>query len=172
MSARFKPYNPDQTFLLPPSLRDWLPEDHLAYFISDTVDELDLSAITHPYKMADSRGQPPYHPSMMSKLLLYAYSVGVPSSRKTEEKTYTDVAFRIVAAGDHPDHDTICEFRCRHLGALAELFVQVLRLCRKAGLVKLGHVALDGTKVKGNASKHKAMSYGRMCDREKELERE
>jgi len=172
MSARFRPYDPDQTFLLPPSLRDWLPEDHLAYFISDTVDELNLSAITGPYKMADSRGQPAYHPRMMSKLLLYAYSVGVPSSRKIEEKTYTDVAFRVIAAGQHPDHDTICEFRLRHLEALAELFVQVLRLCRKAGLVKLGHVALDGTKVKANASKHKAMSYGRMCEAERELEKQ
>jgi transposase len=172
MSARFKRYSPDQTFLLPPSLRDWLPEDHLAYFISDTVDELDLSVITDIYKMADTRGQPPYHPSMMSKLLLYAYSVGVPSSRKIEEKTYTDVAFRVIAAGDHPDHDTICEFRSRHLEALAELFVQVLRLCRKAGLVKLGHVAVDGTKVKANASKHKAMSYGRMCEAEEELEKQ
>lgn len=172
MSNQFKPYNPDQTFLMPPSLRDWLPEDHLAYFIGETVDELDLSAIKAPYEMADNRGQPPYHPAMMTKLLLYGYSVGVGSSRKIEEKTYTDVAFRVIAAGGHPDHDTICEFRSCHLGALADLFVQVLRLCRKAGLVKLGHVALDGTKVKANASKHKAMSYGRMCETEKELERQ
>jgi len=172
MSKGFKAYNPDQTFLMPPSLRDWLPQDHLAYFISDVVDQMDLSEIYRPYELADWRGQPPYHPRMMTKLLFYAYSVGVPSSRKIEEKTYTDVAFRIIAAGQHPDHDTICNFRSRHLEALAELFVQVLLLCRKAGLVKLGHVALDGTKVKANASKHKAMSYGRMCEAEKELERQ
>ena len=172
MSKGFKPYNPDQTFLMAPSLRDWLPEDHLAYFISDVVDELDLSTIYRPYEMADDRGQPAYHPRMMTKLLFYAYSVGVPSSRKIEEKTYTDVAFRLLAAGQHPDHDTICEFRSRHLDALAELFVQVLLLCRQAGLVKLGHVALDSTRVKANASKHKAMSYGRMCEAEKELERQ
>ena len=172
MSKGFKAYNPDQTFLMPPSLREWLPEDHLAYFLSDVVDELDLSEIYRPYEISEDRGQPPYHPRMMTKLLFYAYSVGAPSSRKIEEKTYTDVAFRIIAAGQHPDHDTVCDFRSRHLEALAELFVQVLLLCRKAGLVKLGHVALDGTKVKANASKHKAMSYGRMCEAEKELERQ
>lgn len=172
MSSRFKPYRPDQTFLLPPSLRDWLPEDHLAYFISDTVDALDLSAIMSPYEMADNRGQPPYHPAMMTKLLLYAYSVGVPSSRKIEGRTHTDVAFRVLAAGNHPDHDTICDFRSRHLEGLADLFVQVLQLCHKAGLVKLGHVALDSTKLKANASKHKAMSYGRMCESERELQRQ
>jgi transposase len=172
MSKGFKAYNPHQTFLLPPSLRDWLPEDHLAYFVSDLVDELDLSEIYRPYQISDDRGQPAYHPRMMTKLLFYAYSVGVPSSRKIEEKTHTDVAFRLLAAGQHPDHDTICEFRSGHLEALAELFVQVLLLCRKAGLVKLGHVALDSTKVKANASKHKAMSYGRMCEAEKELERQ
>ena len=169
MSRRFKSYDPNQTFLMPPSLRDWLPEDHLAFFISDLVDQLDLSAIYLPYKMADQRGQPAYHPGMMTKLLFYAYSVGVPSSRKIEEKTYTDVAFRLLAAGQHPDHDTICQFRSRHLEGLADFFVQVLLVCRQAGLVKLGHVALDSTKVKANASKHKAMSYGRMCEAEKEL---
>ena len=172
MSSHLKPYQPDQTFLLPASLRDWLPEDHLAYFISDTVDALDLSVIMLPYQMGDNRGQPPYHAAMMTKLLLYAYSIGVPSSRKIEDRTHTDVAFRVLAAGNHPDHDTICEFRGRHLESLADLFVQVLKLCRKAGLVKLGHVALDGTKVKANASKHKAMSYGRMCEAERELERQ
>jgi len=172
MSKGFRPYDPDQTFLLAPSLHDWLPEDHLAYFVSDLVDELDLSAIYLPYEVADNRGQPPYHPRMMTKLLFYAYSVGVPSSRRIQEKTYTDVAFRIIAAGQHPDHDTICEFRSRHMATLSELFVQVLLMCREAGLVKLGHVALDSTKVKANASKHKAMSYGRMCEAQKELERQ
>lgn len=172
MGKRFKPYNPDQSLLMPPSLRDWLAEDHLAYFVCDVVDELDLSEIRHSYETGQARGQPPFHPSMMTKLLFYAYCVGVPSSRKIEARTYEDVAFRVIAAGDHPDHDTIAEFRKRHLGALARLFVQVLQLCRKAGLVKLGHVALDGTKMKANASKHKAMSYGRMCEKHKELERQ
>ena len=170
MGKRFKPYNPDQTFLMPPSLRDWLREDHLAYFLSDLVDQLDLSQINESYQKGELRGQPPFHPALMTKLLLYAYCVGVPSSRKIEQKTHEDVAFRVIAAGHHPDHDTIAEFRRRHLKALAGLFVQVLQLCRKAGLVKLGHVALDGTKVKANASKHKAMSYGRMCEAEKELQ--
>ena len=172
MAARFKPYNPDQTFLMPPSLREWLQEDDLAYFVSDVVDQLELCEIMRPYQQADDRGQPPYHARMMTKLLLYAYCVGVASSRKIQERTHHDVAFRLLAAGQHPDHDTICDFRARHLEALAGVFVEVLRLCREAGLVKLGHVALDGTKVKANASKHKAMSYARMCEAEKELERQ
>jgi transposase len=172
MVKRFRPYDPEQMFLLPPSLREWLPEDHLAYFVSDVVDQLDLREMRASYKREDPRGQPAYHPAMMTKLVMYAYCVGVPSSRKIERRTYEDVAFRVLAAGHHPDHDTIAEFRKRHLKVLGELFIQVLRVCQEAGLVKLGHVALDGTKVKANASKHKAMSYGRMCEREKELERE
>lgn len=172
MSRRFRDYNPDQMFLLPPSLKEWLPADHLVYFVSDIVDQLDLSGIEQAYEGGSGRGQPPYHPAMMVKLLLYAYCVGVPSSRKIEAGTYEDVAFRIISADQHPDHDTIADYRSRHLNSLSELFVQVLKLCRKAGLVKLGHVALDGTKVKANASKHKAMSYGRMCEKEKELDRE
>lgn len=172
MTKRFKPYNPEEMLLLPPSPRDWLPEDHLAYFVSDVVGQLDLREIMASYKKDDLRGQPAYHPAMMTKVLLYGYCVGVPSSRKMERRTYEDVAFRVLAAGHHPDHDTIATFRKRHLKGLGELFVQVLRLCQEAGLVKLGHVALDGTKVKANASKHKAMSYGRMCEKEKELERE
>ncbi len=171
MSRSFKEYSSDQMYLMPPSLRDWLPEDHLAYFICDVVDQLDLSEIVRAYEAADGRGQPPYHPAMMVKLLLYAYCVGVPSSRKIEAKTYEDVAFRVIAADQHPDHDTIAEFRKAHLAALSGLFVQVLLLCGRAGLVRLGHVALDGTKVKANASKHKAMSYGRMCEKEAELQR-
>ena len=170
MGERFKPYRPEQTFLLAPSLRDWLAEGHLAYFVSDLVDELDLSELYAAYRPADSPGQPAFHPRMMTKLLLYGYCVGVPSSRRIEERTHTDVAFRLLAAGDHPDHDTICEFRSRHLEALSRLFVEVLLVCRQAGLVKLGHVALDSTKVKANASKHKAMSYARMGEAEKELE--
>jgi transposase len=168
---RFRPYQPNQLQLLPPDLREWLPGDHLAYFLSDTVDVMGLSAIEAGYDGSQG-GQPAYHPRMMVKLLLYAYCVGVPGSRKIERSTYESVPFRVLAAGDHPDHDTIAEFRRRHLEALAGLFLAVLRLCRKAGLVKLGHVALDGTKVRANASRHKAMSYGRMEQKEGELEAE
>ena len=167
---RYREYNPDQMHLLPVDMGEWLPDDHLSYFISELADQLDLSAIYESYDGSQG-GQPPYHPLMMTKLLFYAYCVGVPSSRKIERKTYEDVAFRVLAAGEHPDHDTVSEFRHRHLRALAGLFIQVLELCRKAGLVKLGHVSLDGTKVKANASKHKAMSYSRMKSRERELER-
>lgn len=169
MTKVFRPYSLDQRLLLPPDLREWLPEDDLAWFISDTVDELDLSAILRTYETADGRGQPPYHPAMMVKLLLYAYCVGRPSSRKIEQATHRDVAFRVLAGDQHPDHDSLAEFRKRHLEALAALFVQVLRLCQAAGLVKLGHVALDGTKVQASASKHKAMSYARMEETEARL---
>ena len=157
--------------LLPPSLLDWLPEGHLAHFILDVVEQLDLSKIYASYK-GDGRGQPPYEPGMMTALLFYAYCTGVPSSRQIEKRTHEDVAFRVIAANRHPDHDSICEFRKRHLKALAGLFVQILRLCQEAGLVKLGHVALDGTKIKANASKHKAMSYGKMKKKKEELEKE
>lgn len=172
MNKTFRPYDLNQRLLLPPDLREWLPEGHLAQFISDVVDELDLSAIIRSYEDGDGRGQPPYHPAMMVKLLLYAYCIGKPSSRKIERATYEDVAFRVLTADQHPDHDSLAEFRKRHLAALAGLFVQVLRLCQTAGLVKLGHVALDGTKIKANASKHKAMSYARMSEAEAQLERE
>jgi transposase len=157
--------------LLPPSLMDWLPEGHLAHFILDMVEQLDLSKIYASYQ-GNGRGQPPYDPGMMTALLFYAYCTGVPSSRQIEKKTYEDVAFRVIAANRQPDHDSVCEFRKRHLKALAGLFVQILRLCQEAGLVKLGHVALDGTKIKANASKHKAMSYGRMKKKKEELEEE
>lgn len=169
---RFRPYDPNLRLLLPPSLRDWLPEGHLALFVSDVVDQLDLSALYAEYARGDRRGQPPYHPALMVKLLVYAYCTGRPSSRKIEQATYTDVAFRVLAADQHPDHASIAEFRKRHLQTLSELFLQVLALCERAGLVQLGHVALDGTKVKANASKHKAMSYGRMCETEQRLEAE
>ena len=172
MDKTFREYDLDQEFLLPPNLRDWLPEGHLALFISDVVEGLDLSAILEAYATRDGRGQPPYHPRMMAKLLLYAYCIGKPSSRKIEQATHDEVPFRVLAAGQHPDHDTLSEFRKQHLQALAGLFLQVLNLCRKAGLVKLGHVALDGTKIKANASKHKAMSYDRMGEKEKQLEEE
>src|SRR5262249_33966302 len=135
------------------------------------VGQLDLAAILGDYRR-DRGGQPPFHPAMMVKLLLYAYCIGVPSSRRIEERTHTDIAFRVLAAGHHPAHDTIARSRKPHLKALAALFVQVLKLCREAGLVKLGTVALDGTKVRANASKHKAMSYGRMAEAEARLEAE
>lgn len=168
----FKPYNPDQLFLLPPALRDWLPEGHLALFLSDVVDELDLGSILSAYEEGDGRGQPPFHPSMMVKLLLYAYCTGKPSSRKIERATYEEIPYRVLAANQHPDHDSLAEFRKRHLKALAGLFGQILKLCQAAGLVKLGHVALDGSKMKANASKHKAMSYERMSAAEQKLEQE
>ena len=170
-NPRFRHYDPDQLYLLPPDMRQWLPDDDLVYFILDTVNQLDLKEIFASYE-ENRGGYPAYHPRMMVALLLYAYCIGLPSSRKIEQATYHSVAFRILTADQHPDHDTIASFRKRHLKALARLFVQVLRLCQKAGLVKLGHVALDGTKVKANASKHKAMSYGRMVKRHKELKQE
>ncbi len=171
MSKTFRPYDPDQMFLMPVSMREWLPADHLAYFISDVVDEMDLSAIIKRYKDED-RGYPPYHPVMMVKVLLYAYCIGVPSSRKIARRLEEDISFRVLAANNTPDFRTISDFRKDHLKALADLFLQVLKLCRKAGLVKLGHVSLDSTKMKANASKHKAMSYQRMKEEEARLEAE
>ena len=172
MTNVFRPYTQDQPLLLPPDLREWLPEGDLALFISDVVDALDLSAIYRAYERTDGRGQAAYHPALMVKLLLYGYCTGMASSRKIEQATYRDVAFRVLAADQHPDHDSLAAFRQRHLEALAGVFVQVLRLCQTAGLVKLGHVALDGTKVKANASKHKAMSYARLAQTEARLMQE
>ena len=168
----FKPYTPNQLLLLPPALQDWLPEGHLALFISDVVDALDLTPIVAVYDTGDGRGQPPYHPAMMVKLLVYAYCMGKPSSRQIERATSEEVPYRVLAANQHPDHDSLAAFRQRHLAALAGLFSQVLQLCQRAGLVRLGHVALDGTKVLANASKHKAMSYGRMAEAERKLDQE
>ena len=172
MGKTFRAYNLDQRLLLPPDMRQWLPEGHLALFLVDVVSQLDLSEILQAYEDGDGRGQPPYHPVMMVTLLLYAYCTGKPSSRRIERATHEEVPYRVVAGDQHPDHDSIAAFRQRHLRALARLFVQVLQLCEAAGLVKLGHVALDGSKVKANASKHKAMSYERMCAKAKELEAE
>ncbi len=170
MTKRFKPYSLNEPLLLPPDIRKWLPKDHLAHFISDVVDSLDLSPIMGKYK--GRGGQPPYHPEMMVKVIFYAYALGKPSSRKIERATYEDVAFRMLAGDQHPDHDTIANFRKIHLEALAGLFMQVLLICKQAGLVKVGHVSLDGTKVKANASKHKSMSYNRMGPTEKRLVQE
>ena len=164
----YRPYAPRQSYLLPPSPQDWLPEGHLAYFMLDLVTQLDLSRIYAHYER-EERGFPPHHPQMMMALLLYGYCVGVPSSRKIERKTHEDVAFRVIAGDQHPDHTCISEFRRIHHAVFADLFVQVLKICQEAGLVKLGHVALDGTKMKANASKHKAMSYERMKKQEAEL---
>lgn len=166
----FRPYDPEQLLLLPPAIQDWLPEGHLARFLSEVVDALDLSAIEGAY--TEERGFPPYHPRMMTKLLLYGYCTGTYSSRRLAEKLVDSVAFRYLAAGNQPDFRTLSDFRKQHGAALAGLFEQVLRLCRKAGLVKLGRVAVDGTKIKANASKHKAMSYGRMVKKEASLEQE
>lgn len=171
MSKTYRPYTPDQQLLLAPSMRDWLPEGHLAYFVSDTVDEMDISAIESYYEKSLA-GYPPYHPRMMLKLLVYGYSTGVFSSRKIAKKLEDDVAFRVLAAGNRPDFRTISDFRKQHLAVLEGLFVEVLKLCRRSGMVKLGHVALDGTKQKANASKHKAMSYGRMQEESGRLESE
>jgi transposase len=168
MAKTFRDYMPEQDFLLPPSPREWLPEDHLVYFVSDLVDQLDLAAITAPYE-AEERGSPPYHPVMMTKVLVYAYCVGVFSSRKIQRRLIEDVALRVLAAGNQPDFRTIADFRKIHLPALSGLFEQVLRMALEAGATQVGRVALDGSKIKANASKHKAMSYGRMREKERQL---
>jgi transposase len=170
MGKSFRTDDLNQLLLLPPSLHDWLPERHLARFLVDVVDALDLSAIYASYDEKDGRGQSAYLPEMMVRVLLYGYCTGTYSSRKIQAKTYEDVAFRFLSADEHPDHSTVAEFRKRHLEALAGLFMQALQLCQKAGLVKLGHVAMDGTKMAGNASKHKAMSYKHMSESEKKLQ--
>src|SRR5450756_243461 len=171
MPKRYRAYLPGQDFLLPPSLGQWLPEGHLAYFVSDMVDPLDLPPMDAEYG-EELRGQPPYDPRMMTKLLVYGYCVGVYSSRKIQQRLLEDVAFRVLAAGNQPDFRTISDFRKLHLKALEEMFQQMLRLTLETGTMKLGRVALDGSKVKANASKHRAMSYGRMRETEKRLREE
>lgn len=168
MTSSYLPYDPQQQMLLPHALQDWLPDGHLAYYISDTVDSLDLSAFHAKYAGGGSRNQP-FHPAMMVKVLVYGYATGVFSSRKLARKLHEDVAFRVLAAGNYPAHRTICDFRAFHLKELADLFVQVVKLARECGLVKLGTIAVDGTKIKANASRHKAMSYERMKKAELEL---
>jgi transposase/IS5 family transposase len=171
MPTTFRPYTPEQSLLLPPSPRDWLPEGHLAYFLSDTVDALDLKAFYEPYE-GDGRRNSPYDPRMMVKLLLFGYATGTFSSRKIAKKLHEDVAFRVLSGESFPAHRTIAEFRQRHLAAFQDLFVQVLQVAREAGLLQLGTVAIDGTKVKASASKHKAMSYGRMKQEQERLKAE
>jgi len=168
MDKTFRPWDPDQSVLFPPSVLDLMPEGHVAHMVRDLVrHELDLSAILSTY--GEVRGGPPYHPAMMLALLLYGYTQGVRSSRRMARACEERVDFMAVTGMQKPDHDTINEFRRRHLCAIEGLFVQVLHLCQKADIVDLGHVALDGSKVHANASKHKAMSYGRMQKTEKEL---
>lgn len=171
MDKTYRPYQPHQVYLLPPSLDEWLPEDHLARFVGDVVDQLDLSPVFAHYEQSN-QGYPPYHPGMMTRVLVYAYCTGVYSSRKIAARLHDDVAFRYLAAGNFPDFRTISTFRKRHLKDFERLFAEILRLCREAGLVKLGTIAIDGTKVRANASIHKAMSYGRMKKETKRLEAE
>jgi transposase len=170
VSKTYRRWEPRQSLLFPPSPLDWVPEGHLARFVLDVVEQLDLSPIIAYYER-EERGFPPHHPTMMVALLVYAYCVGVPSSRKIEKRCYEDVAFRVLTGNTQPDHTCISEFRRIHLPSLAALFVQILKLCQRAGLVKLGHVALDGTKMKASASKHKAMSYERMKKEQDALEK-
>ncbi len=166
-SKTFRPYDQDSLLIMPPSLHDWVDPGGLAAFLSDLVDELDLAPFLAAHD--EPRGRPPYHPRLMLKILLYGYATGVRSSRRIEERLGSDVNFMFLAGLARPDHKTIAEFRRRHLAAFERLFLEVLELCRAAGMVRLGRVAVDGTKVKANASRHKAMSYGRMAEREAAL---
>lgn len=171
MSKTYRPWNPDQDWLLPPSPREWLPEGDLVYFLLDVVKTFDLSAITSQYEQ-EGRGRPPFHPRMMVALLLYGYCMGTYSSRRLQKLCERDAAYRVIVGADVPNFRTISDFRKDHLAALQGLFVQVLHLCREAGLVKVGLVSLDGTKVKANASRHKAMSYAYMQKEEQRLQEE
>jgi transposase len=167
----FRPYEPQQQLLLPPSLHEWLPPDHLVWFIAETVDQLDLSDIVDSYRDG-GQGNLPYHPAMMLKILIYAYASGVFSSRRIARQIEENIAFRVLAAGNMPDHRTICRFREQHLAAFERLFVQVVQIARDTGLVRMGTLAVDGSKIRANASKRKAMSYERMQQEEKRLRRE
>jgi len=169
MSSNFISANREQQYLFPPSIQDWLPEDHLARFVVDIVSQLNLRPITEVYV---GRGSRAYHPQILLSLLFYGYATGVYSSRKIEQATYDSVAFRFISANTHPDHDTIATFRKRFLDQLQPLFVEILMLAREMGLLKLGKVSLDGTKVKANASKHHALSWGYACKIEKQLQAE
>lgn len=171
MPTSYRPYAPDQDLLLQPCLQEWLPEGHLSYFINDVIEELDLGAFYKPYE-GDGRRKAPYEPRMMLKVLIYAYATGVFSSRKIAKKLEEDVAFRILAADNFPQHRTICDFRKRHLSDFKAVFVQVIQIAQQAELISLGTVAIDGTKVRANASKHKAMSYQRMQAEELRLTQE
>lgn len=171
MPTTYRPYRPDQMFLLPPSPKDWLGQDHLVHFISETVDRMDLSGFYRRYE-GDGRRNRPFDPRMMVKVLLYGYGTGTFSSRKLAKKLEEDVGFRVLGAGNFPAHRTIAEFRLRHLEEFQKLFIELVRIAREAGVIRLGTVAVDGAKVRANASRHKAMSYGRMRDEEQRLRRE
>jgi transposase len=171
MPKGYRTYLPEQDLLLPPSLRQWLEEDHLVYFVSDVVDQLDLSAIHAVYEK-EKRGQPPYDPRLMTKLLVYGYCTGVFSSRRIQKRLREDIPFKVLAAGNEPDFRTISDFRKIHIKTLENLFEQVLAMALECGAIKLGRVSLDGTKLKANASKHKAMSYGRMKEKQHQLKEE
>lgn len=172
MPTNYRPYQPEQSYLLPPAPKDWLPENHLVFILSDLVDELDLSAFYAADQESDPRGNQPFHPEMMLKILIYAYATGTFSSRQIAKKVEEDVALRVLGAGNFPQHRTICDFRRKHLKEFVSLFKQLVQVARSSGLVKLGRVAIDGTKIKANASRHKAMSYDRMKQQEKRLESE
>jgi len=172
MAHRFRPWTTAQLYLLPPALNDWVDDDHLIHFVADVVRSLDISAVEATYLDKDPRGAVPYDPRMLLALLVYSYCRGVTSSRKIESATWEDVATRVLVGDQHPDHTVISEFRRTHIDAFRSLFVEVLRMCARSGLVKVGRVALDGTKVRANASKHKAMSYGRMKKTERRLRSE
>lgn len=172
MPNNYRPYEPEQSYLLPPSLREWLPEGHLSYFISDVVSEMDLRAFYRREEQSDPRGNRAFDPAMMLRVLVYAYATGTFSSRRIAQKIEEDVAYRVLAAGNFPQHRTICDFRKGYLQEFIGLFTQVVGLARASGMVKLGRVAIDGTKIKANASRHKAMSYGRMKQEEQVLEEE
>ena len=171
MAKGYRSNLPEQELLLPPSLREWLPEDHLVYFVSDVVDQLDLSAIHAVYEK-EKRGQPPYDPRLMTKLLIYGYCTGVFSSRRIQKRLQEDIPFKVLAAGNEPDFRTISDFRKIHIETLQNLFEQVLAMALECGAIKLGRVSLDGTKMKANASKHKAMSYARMQEKQQQLREE
>jgi transposase len=168
----YRPWSPDHPFLLPPDPREWLPKHHLAHFVLEVVDALDIAAIEDAIQDKDPRGERPYAPRMMLAILVYGYCTGTFSSRRIERRTYEDVAFRYLAGGQHPEFSTICVFRRNHLAAIEGLFVQIVRISQRAGLAKLGHVSFDGSKVHANASKHKAMSYERMLADEERLKAE
>jgi len=172
MPTNYRTYQPEQSYLLPPSLSDWLPEEHLAYFISEVVSVLDLSGFYAHHEESDPRGNQPFDPAMMLKVLIYAYASGTFSSRRIAKKLVEDVAFRVLSAGNFPEHRTICDFRKDNLNEFIDLFKQVVQIAKSSGLVKLGRIAIDGTKLKANASRHKAMSYDRMKTEEERLEKE
>ena len=168
----YRDWTAKQSYLMPPSPSEWLPPGHLAYFMLDVVETLDISEIERAVQAKDWRGERPYPPRLMVAIMLYGYAIGIVSSRRLARATYEDVAFRVIVGEAHPSFTTINQFRLDHLGAFRKLFAEVLRLCRRAGLVSLGHVALDGSKIKANASKHKAMSYDRMQQSETRIQQE